>query len=60
MYNAIDRTFKDFEGNIIEDDENLETYKSEVNNMFLASAGILDNDYYGIVFGTKKENFKNK
>lgn len=54
MYNAIDRTFTDFEGNPIEDEDYLLECKTEVNNMFLASAGILDNDYYGIVFGTRK------
>ena len=36
----------------------LAEYKTEVNNMFLASAGILDNDYYGIVFGTRKTRLK--
>jgi hypothetical protein len=53
MYNAVERTFTDFKGNILEDDEYLSDYKAEVNNMFLASAGILDNDYYGIIFGTR-------
>ena len=58
MYNAVDRTFVDFKGNPIEDEEYIEAYKKEVNNMFLASAGILDNDYYGIVFGTRKTRLK--
>ena len=58
MYNAVERTFTDFEGNEIEDDEYLSKYKTEVNNMFLASAGTLDNDYYGIVFGTRTERIK--
>lgn len=54
MYDSVERTFTDFNGNEIEDEEYLNKYKTEVNNMFLASAGILDNDYYGIVFGTRE------
>ena len=57
MYNATDRIFTDFNGKKIEN-INLSEYKTEVNNMFLASAGILDNDYYGIVFGTRKTRLK--
>lgn len=58
MYNAGERTFTDFSGKAIEDEEYLSVYKTEVNNMFLASSGILDNDYYGIVFGTRKNRLK--
>ncbi|MBO5106473.1 MAG: LTA synthase family protein, partial [Clostridia bacterium] len=58
MYSATKRIFTDFNGKIIEDEEYLSAYKTEVNNMFLASAGILDNDYYGIVFGTRKTRLK--
>jgi hypothetical protein len=57
MYNATDRVFTDFNGKEKEC-ANLGEYKTEVNNMFLASAGILDNDYYGIVFGTRKTRLK--
>ena len=57
MYNATDHLFTDFNGKKIEN-INLSEYKTEVNNMFLASAGILDNDYYGIVFGTRKTRLK--
>lgn len=57
MYNATDHIFTDFNGKKIEN-INLSEYKTEVNNMFLASAGILDNDYYGIVFGTRKTRLK--
>lgn len=57
MYNATDRIFTDFNGKVKEC-ANLAEYKTEVNNMFLASAGILDNDYYGIVFGTRKTRLK--
>lgn len=54
-YNAVTREFIPFDGVVIENqNQYLSKYKTEVNNMFLASAGILDHDYYGIVFGTKK------
>lgn len=54
MYNATKRTFTDFNGKTIENEEYLSECKREVNNMFIASSGILDTDYYGIVFGTRK------
>lgn len=54
MYSASERTFTDFKGNAIEDKEYISAYKTEVNNMFLASAKILETDYYGIIFGTRK------
>ena len=57
-YNATKRTFTDFNGKVIEDEEYISALKTEVNNMFLASAEILDNDYYGIIFGTRKERLK--
>ena len=58
MYNSVTRTFTDFNGKVIEDDEYLLNYKTKVNNMFLVSAEILDHDYYGIVFGTRKTRLK--
>ena len=57
-YNATKRTFTNFNGKIIKDEEYLSSMKTEVNNMFIASAEILDNDYYGIIFGTRKEKLK--
>lgn len=54
MYNAAEKTFTLFPGQTVENTgEYLAAYKKEVNNMFLASAGILDYDYYGILFHTK-------
>ena len=49
-YNSTERKFKDFNGNEIKDKKYKSEYKTEVNNMFLASSGILDYDYYNIVF----------
>ena len=55
MYNAVTKTFTPFAGQTVEDEAAyVEAYKAEVNNMFLVSAEILDRDYYGILFGTKK------
>ena len=56
MYNSQTRTFTAFDGVTLENEEEyLAAMKKEVNNMFVASAGILDNDYYGILFGTKQQ-----
>lgn len=56
MYNSQTRSFTTFDGSKLENEEEyLTEMKKEVNNMFVASAGILDYDYYGIVFGTKQE-----
>ncbi len=56
MYNSVTREFTPFEGVVLEDEQTyISDMKNEVNNMFVASAGILDKDYYGILFGTKKE-----
>ena len=49
-YNSTERKFKDFNGEEIKDKKYISEYKTEVNNMFLASSGILDYDYYNIVF----------
>lgn len=55
MYNAVTKTFTPFAEQTVEDEAAyVEAYKAEVNNMFLVSAEILDLDYYGILFGTKK------
>ena len=54
MYNAATKSFTLFPGQTLENtEEYLAAYKKEVNNMFLASAEILDYDYYGILFHTK-------
>lgn len=58
IYNSTTRVFTDFNGKLINDEEYLSACKTEINNMFLASAGILDNDYYGIIFGTRQERIK--
>lgn len=51
MYDSVTRTFTPFKGKTVENEEKyLSEYKTEVNNMFLASAGILDYDYYGLLF----------
>lgn len=55
MYNAATKQFTPFDGQTVEDEAAyVEAYKTEVNNMFLASAEILDRDYYGLIFGTKE------
>lgn len=54
MYNSQTRKFTSFDGSELNvSEEYLLKIKKEVNNMFVASAGILDCDYYGILFGTK-------
>ena len=56
MYNSKTRAFTPFDGVKTENEEEyLTQMKTEVNNMFVASAGILDHDYYGILLGTRKE-----
>lgn len=51
MYNSVTKEFICFEGEDLENEaEYIAEYKKQVNNMFLASAEILDKDYYGIVF----------
>lgn len=51
MYNSVTKDFTLFDGETLDDQEAyLRAYKKEVNNMFIASAGILDNDYYGLLF----------
>ncbi|MBQ4153571.1 MAG: LTA synthase family protein [Clostridia bacterium] len=56
-YNSVTRTFTPNPGVVLEDEEKyVNEMKKEVNNMFVASSGILDNDYYGIVLGTKTTN----
>lgn len=56
MYNSVTKSFTPFDGETLDDEEAyLKKYKTEVNNMFIASAAILDNDYYGIIFNTKEE-----
>lgn len=53
-YNSVTRTFTPNPGVVLENEEKyISDMKNEVNNMFVASSGILDNDYYGIVLGTK-------
>ena len=53
-YNSVTRTFTPNPDVALENDEKyISDMKNEVNNMFVASSGILDNDYYGIVLGTK-------
>lgn len=55
-YNSVTKTFEPFEGsNITDTEEYVSKMKREVNNMFVASADILDTDYYGILFGTKQK-----
>ena len=56
MYNSVERKFEAFDGIELENEEEyILEMKNEVNNMFVASALILDEDYYGILFGTKEE-----
>jgi phosphoglycerol transferase MdoB-like AlkP superfamily enzyme len=54
MYNASSREFKAFDGiPLANEKEYIAQMENEVNNMFVASGKILDEDYYGILFGTK-------
>ena len=56
-YNSVTRTFTPNPDVVLENEEKyISDMKNEVNNMFVASSGILDNDYYGIVLGTKTTN----
>lgn len=56
MYNASSREFKTFDGiPLANEKEYIAQMENEVNNMFVASGKILDEDYYGILFGTKAE-----
>lgn len=56
-YNSVTRTFTPNPDVALENEEKyISDMKNEVNNMFVASSGILDNDYYGIVLGTKTTN----
>jgi phosphoglycerol transferase MdoB-like AlkP superfamily enzyme len=60
MYNSVTGEFEAAEGVSIENEEEYIAYfENEVNNMFVASAEILDEDYYGILFGTKKDKKTN-
>ena len=54
MYRLVERATFDYEANQYK----IEEVKKEINNMFEASADILDNDYYGIIFGTRKTRLK--
>lgn len=56
MYNSVTREFTLFENQTVDNTEDyVLAYKNEVNNMFVASEEILDNDYYGIIFNTKSD-----
>ena len=54
MYNSVTKQFTPFKGHESKiTDDYIEKYKVEINNMYLASAGILDYDYYRIVYNNK-------
>ncbi len=54
MYNASTNTFTTFDGKPLADEVSyVAAKKAEINNMFVVSAGILEQDYYGVLLGTR-------